>query len=77
MIRLTHRNEFDVAVNFSQDQDLAGAVTGVREVAKDHQRHMEMIGAFPFSSQTTNPQPISGTTAFQLGKSKGTQLGKE
>jgi len=68
MIRLTYRNEFDVGILFSQDQDLSEAVSEVRQIAKDQQRQIEMFCAFPRSENTTNPHPIRGTTAFEIDR---------
>jgi uncharacterized LabA/DUF88 family protein len=66
MIRLTYRNEFDVGIIFSQDQDLSEAVSEVRELAKDQRRGIEMFCAFPRSRNTTNTLPIRGTTAIEI-----------
>jgi len=60
MIRLTYRNEFDVGIIFSQDQDLSEAVTEVRAIAKDQHRGVEMFCAFPRSGKTTNIHAIRG-----------------
>ncbi len=69
MIHLTNRKEFDVAVIFSQDQDLSEAVSEVREIAKFQRRFVEMHSAFPCSDKTTNTKPIRGTTEFRIGRS--------
>ncbi len=66
MVRLTYRNEFDVGIVFSQDQDLAEAVTEMREIARDQKRPFEVFCAFPCSNNTTNMQPIRGTTAIEI-----------
>ena len=68
MIRLTYRNEFDVGIIFSQDQDLSEAVSEVREIAKDQHRRVELFCAFPVSDKTTNTHPIRGTTAFEIDR---------
>ncbi len=68
MIRLTYRNEFDVGIVFSQDQDLSEAVGEVREIAKDQRRSVEMYCAFPRSEKTTNTRPIRGTTTIEINR---------
>jgi uncharacterized LabA/DUF88 family protein len=68
MIRCTYRNEFDVGIIFSQDQDLSEAVTEIREIAKHQGRWVEMYCAFPRSPSTTNTQPIRGTTAIEIDR---------
>jgi uncharacterized LabA/DUF88 family protein len=64
MIRLTYRNEFDVGIIFSQDQDLSE----VREIARDQHRRIELFCAFPVSDQTTNPHAIRSTTAIAIDR---------
>jgi hypothetical protein len=68
MIRLTYRNEFDVGIIFSQDQDLSEAVTEVRQIAQDQRRFVEMYCAFPRSANTTNVNPIRSTTAIEIDR---------
>jgi uncharacterized LabA/DUF88 family protein len=68
MVRLTYRNEFDVGIILSQDQDLSEAVTEVREIAKDQHRRVEMFCAFPRSGKTTNTHPVRGTTAIEMDR---------
>lgn len=68
MIRLTYRNEFDVGIVFSQDQDLSEAITEIREIANDQKRFVEMFCAFPHSSSATNDKPIRGTTAILIDR---------
>jgi hypothetical protein len=68
MIRLAYHNEFDVGIIFSQDQDLAEAVAEVRQIARDQQRPVDLYCAFPRSHQTTNLQPIRGTTAIEIDR---------
>ena len=54
VIRLTVRNEYDVAVIFSQDQDLSEAADEVRLIAREQGRWIKLASAFPFSPTTRN-----------------------
>jgi uncharacterized LabA/DUF88 family protein len=47
-VRLAYRAAYDVAVLFSQDQDLSEAAEEIRTVAAEHGRWVEVVSAFPF-----------------------------
>lgn len=47
IVRLALDNEYDVAVIFSQDQDLSEAVDDVRAIAKLQDRRIQLVCAFP------------------------------
>ena len=66
LIRLTYRNEFDVAVVFSQDQDLSEAIREVIEIAKDQKRFVGLYSAFPVSSRRTYWEPIDNTNSIEI-----------
>lgn len=66
IVRLTLRNEFDVCIIFSQDQDLSEAVAEVKDIAKGQSRFVELYSAFPVSSRSTNTLPIRGTQAIPV-----------
>jgi hypothetical protein len=68
MIRLTYRNEFDVGIIFSQDQDLSEAVSEVKAIAQDQRRFVELYCAFPYSDQTANAKAIRGTDAIEIDR---------
>lgn len=53
------RNEFDVALVFSQDQDLSEVANEIRFIAREQDRWIKMASAFPAGSQ--NPRGINGT----------------
>ena len=53
MIRLAHSNEYDVAVIFSQDQDLSEASDEVRAISMEQDRWIKCASAFPYSSLVT------------------------
>src|SRR6266571_6946198 len=47
VIRLAGRNQYDVAVIFSQDQDLSEAADEVRLIAREQGRWIKLASAFP------------------------------
>lgn len=49
MVRMARANEFDVALVFSQDQDLSEAVDEVRAISVEQARWIKVACAFPFS----------------------------
>ena len=47
VIRLAHRREYDVALIFSQDQDVSEAADEIREIAHEQNRWLKIASAFP------------------------------
>lgn len=68
VIRLAHRNGFDVAVIFSQDQDLSDVADEVREIAREHGRWIKIASAFPWSAKSTNARGINKTDWIRIDK---------
>jgi hypothetical protein len=58
VIRLAHRNVYDVALLFSQDQDLSELCAEIRVIAKEQNRWIKIASAFPFSPTTKNKRGI-------------------
>jgi uncharacterized LabA/DUF88 family protein len=61
VIRLAHRNEFDVALVFSQDQDLSEVADEIRVISREQSRWIKIACAFPFSPTVRNRRGINGT----------------
>jgi len=49
VIRLAHLNEYDVALIFSQDQDLSEVASEIRTIAREQGRWIKIASAFPYS----------------------------
>lgn len=49
IITLARRNEYDVALVFSQDQDLSEVAKSIREIAQEKERWIKIASAFPAS----------------------------
>jgi uncharacterized LabA/DUF88 family protein len=47
VMRLAHRQQYDVALVFSQDQDLSEAAAEIREIAHEQGRWIKIASAFP------------------------------
>jgi uncharacterized LabA/DUF88 family protein len=56
-----HRGEFDVALIFSQDQDLSELASLIRLVSGFQQRWIKIASAFPDSASATNRRGINRT----------------
>ena len=61
VIRMAHRQEFDVAVIFSQDQDLSEVARELRQIAREQRRWIKVASAFPRSPTSANRRGIDGT----------------
>jgi uncharacterized LabA/DUF88 family protein len=66
VVRLTRSNQLDVAVIFSQDQDLVEVVQEVREIARSQQRWVKVVSAFPSGPNATAKRGIDKTDWVQM-----------
>lgn len=65
-VRLTLQNQLDVALIFSQDQDLAELATELKEIARATGRWVKVACAFPVSPQASAHRGINGTDWFEM-----------
>jgi uncharacterized LabA/DUF88 family protein len=68
IVRLAHRRVYDVAVVFSQDQDLSEVADEVRVIAQEQDRWIKMASAFPASPTSRNKRGINRTDWIQLDR---------
>ena len=61
VIRLAHQRQYDVALVFSQDQDLSEVAHEIRTIAAEQDRWIKMACAFPSSPTFTNRRGIERT----------------
>jgi uncharacterized LabA/DUF88 family protein len=61
VVRMAHRGEFDVAVIFSQDQDLSEVAAEIRAIAQEQARWIKIASAFPLSPTSRNRRGINRT----------------
>ncbi len=61
MVRMARQNEYDVALLFSQDQDLSEAVDDVKRISSEEDRWIKVACAFPKSPTYENKRGVNGT----------------
>ena len=66
VIRLAHRGDYDVAVLFSQDQDLSEVAEEVRIIAAEQGRWLKLACGFPSSSSSRNRRGINKTDWIRI-----------
>jgi len=69
IIRMAHHSEYDVAVVFSQDQDLSEAAEEIRVIAREQNRWLKVACAFPFSPTSRNRRGIEKTDWIRIERS--------
>ncbi len=66
VVRLARNGELDVAIVFSQDQDLAEVAREVRDISRSADRWLKVVSAFPAGSRATSTRGIDGTDWFRM-----------
>lgn len=69
LVHCTRKKEFDVAIIFSQDQDLAEAVLEAKDIAREQQRTIKIFSAYPDSSNASTSRGIDRTDWFPFDES--------
>jgi uncharacterized LabA/DUF88 family protein len=59
VVRLARTKQFDVAVIFSQDNDLAELVEEIKEIASEQDRWIKLVCAFPFGEYASYDRAAS------------------
>lgn len=68
VVSLAHRKEYEVAVIFSQDQDLSEAADEVIKIAKNQKRWIKIASAFPSSPTVSNKRGINKTDWISIDR---------
>jgi len=68
VIRLAHRNQFDVALIFSQDQDLSEVAAEIRAIAREQSRWIKVACAFPVSPVSSDRRGIDRTDWIRIDR---------
>ena len=68
IMRTVRQRLLDVALDFSQDQDLAEVADEVRDVAREQGRWIKIASAFPSSSAASNKRGINKTDWIQIDR---------
>ena len=61
IIRMAHHKRYDIALIFSQDQDLSEVATEIREISREQSRWMKVASAFPVSPTSRNLRGVEKT----------------
>ncbi len=69
VIRLANAGEYDVAVVFSQDQDLSEVASEIRTIARQQNRWIKIACAFPSSPTTKHRRGIEKTDWIRIDRS--------
>jgi uncharacterized LabA/DUF88 family protein len=68
-VSLSLSNDLDVAVIFSQDQDMSEVVDEIKKIARLQNRWIKVACPFPSSSTASNPCGINGSDWIPFDKS--------
>ncbi len=68
VISLAHQNTFDVALIFSQDQDLSEVADEIRLITELQNRWIKIASAFPVSPVPHNKRGINGTDWIRIDR---------
>ena len=68
VIRLAHGRHYDVAVIFSQDQDLSEVADEIRHISSEQNRWIKMASAFPVSPTANNKRGINRTEWIRIDR---------
>lgn len=68
LMRMAYHNEYDVALVFSQDQDLSEVASELRILAREQSRWIKIVSAFPQSETFPNKRGINNTDWITIDK---------
>jgi hypothetical protein len=68
IITRAHSKAFDVALVFSQDQDLAEVADEIRAIARTQDRWIKIASAYPYSSASRSFRGIDRTDWIQVDR---------
>lgn len=68
IVSLGYQKAYDVAVVFSQDQDLSEVADEIRAIAKQQIRWIRIACAFPFSPASSNRRGINATDWIKIDR---------
>ncbi len=68
IVSLAYQKSYDVALVFSQDQDLSEVADEIRQITGQQSRWIKMASAFPFSPASPNRRGINGTDWIKIDR---------
>ena len=68
IIRFAHKKLYDVALVFSQDQDLSEVADEIRVIATEQNRWIKIASAFPISPTYSNARGVNKTEWIKISR---------
>jgi hypothetical protein len=68
LIRMARKNEFDVAVLFSQDNDFSEVAVEIRAISKEYDRWIKIASAFPSHPANHKAKGVRKTDWLRISK---------
>ena len=68
VVKMARLGDLDVAIIFSQDQDLAEVADEIREIARSEVRWLKVISAFPDDPSVSSTRGIDRTDWFRMDR---------
>jgi len=68
VVRLAHQRMYDVALVFSQDQDLSEVADEIRIIAREQGRWIKIASAYPSSPTSRNVRGINGADWIRIDR---------
>ena len=68
VIHFAHEKLYDIAVIFSQDQDLSEVADEIRRISSEQKRWIKIASAFPVSPTYNNKRGINSTDWVKIDK---------
>ncbi|MGO8676640.1 MAG: NYN domain-containing protein [Limisphaerales bacterium] len=68
IVGMAYQRAYDVALVFSQDQDLSEVADEIRRIAAEQDRWIKIASAFPFSPASPNRRGINGTDWVKIDR---------
>ena len=68
IVRLASRQEYDIALVFSQDQDLSEVADEIRLISREQDRWLKIACAFPVSPVVPKPRGINSTDWIKIDR---------
>ena len=66
LVRMARTGQLDVAVVFSQDQDLEEVAREIRDISQEKERWIKIVSAFPFGPNASSTRGINRTDWFRI-----------
>ena len=67
-VRMAREGQLDVAVIFSQDQDLAEVASEIRGISRSQNRWLKVVSAFPVGPDASTRRGLDGTDWFKMDR---------